>query len=192
MRINIILFIILSIIIVYVFTNANESFEPIASNQYKTWEQDYKSDTDKSKPSYYSELKYDKVPKISCCLVEKKYLPSPGDLFDGNFQYEFTKKSGPECDLSKYDLNSNKQLIIEGDNGWSNQFCSNSVSSKRIGSCRNVNKECIDFVDKDFCDKYRMRWSSKTCHQPLEFTWKDPINLSLPDIKPGDGTFKMF
>lgn len=195
MRTNLILLIILFITIIFVFTGLNELFEPIASNQYIIWEQDYKSDTDKSKPDYYSQLDYKKVPEISCCLVEKKYLPSPDNFTGGDFKYTFTKKSGMACDLSNYNLNSNKQVLIEGDNGWSNQFCTNfanSANSKQIGSCRNINKECIDFVDKDFCDKYRMKWSNKTCHNPLEFTWVDPINLSLPDLKPSDGTFKMF
>ena len=195
MSANQILFIILLITIIFVFIGTNELFEPVGSNQFTTREQDYKSDTMKSSPEYYSQLDYKKVPEISCCLVEKKYLPNPTDLFGGNFTYAFSKKTGDQCDLSNYNINSNKQILIEGDNGWSNQFCSNSANNtslKPIGSCRNINKECIDFVDKNFCDKYRMKWSSKTCHQPLEFTWVDPINLSLLDIKPSDGTFKMF
>ena len=167
-------------------------FEPVSSNQYRTWEHEYKSDTDKSEPTYYSELDYKKVPEINCCLVEKKYLPSPNDMYEGSFKYTYTKKTGSQCDLSNYNLNSNKQLLIEGDNGWSNQFCSTLEGLKRIGSCRNINKECIDFVDKEFCDKYRMKWSSKTCHQPLEFTWIDPIKLDLPDVPSEDGKFKMF
>ena len=184
---TILLLIILFIIIIIIFTYKKELFEPISSNQYTTWEQDYKSE-----PTYYSQLDYKNVQKISCCLVEKKFLPSPDDLYEGNFKYVFTKKTGLDCDLSKYDLNSNKQILIEGDNGWSNQYCSNSAGPKQIGSCRNINKECIDFVDKNFCNKYRMKWSNKTCHQPLEFTWVDPINLNLPDLNSGDGTFKLF
>jgi hypothetical protein len=193
MHINLILFVILIAIIIFI--NLKESFEqfnPVSSNQYSTWEKDYKSDTDKTQPTFYSQLDYNKVPKINCCLVEKKYLPDPNDLNEGSFKYLFTKKSGSQCDSSNYNLNSNSQLLIEGDNGWSNSLCSNTAGSKQIGSCRNINKECIDFVDKKFCDKYRMKWSSKTCHQPLEFTWIDPINIDLPTKKPGDGTFKMF
>ncbi len=196
MHINLILIVTLIAIIIFInIKELFEPFEPISSNQFSTWEQNYqnyKSDTDKTQPTYYSQLDYNKVPEINCCLVEKKYIPNPGDMYDGNFKYTFTKKSGSECNSSEYNLNSNSQLLIDGENGWSNSFCSNTSESKQIGSCRNINKECIDFVDKKFCDKYRMKWSSKTCHQPLEFTWVDPINIDLPTKKPGDGTFKMF
>lgn len=189
MPINLLFLIILITIILFVFTN-RESFEPVSSNQYSNWEKEYKSDTDKSKPTYYSQLDYNKVPEINCCLVEKKYLPSSNDLYEGNFEYVFTTLSGSQCDSSNHNLNSNTQVLIEGDNGWSNSNC--STGSKKIGSCRNINKECIDFVDKDFCDKYRMTWTSKTCHQPLEFTWVDPIHVDLPNTQSGGETFKMF
>ena len=34
------------------------------------------------------------------------------------------------------------------------------------GSCRLGNKECKDFVTKDFCNKYnKMIWSNKTCNE---------------------------
>jgi hypothetical protein len=167
-----------------------ESFEPVSSNQYNDFEKEYKSDTDISNPDYYSRLDYKKVPEINCCLVEKKYLPNQNELYEGNFEYTFTTKSGSQCDTSNYNLNSNSQILIDGENGWSNSFC--SIGSQKIGSCRNINKECVDFVDKKFCDKYRMTWSSKTCHQPLEFTWVDPIHIDLPAKQSGDGEFKMF
>jgi len=186
---NLIVIIIIIVGIIW-YCMSFETFEPVGSNQYNSWEHDYKSDTDKTVPVYYSQLDYQKVPKINCCLVEKKYIPSPNDLFGGNFTYTFTKKSDEQCNTSNYNLNSNKQILIEGDNDWSNNFCSEKTN--KLGSCRNINKECIDFVDKDFCDKYRMKWSSKTCHQPLEYTWNDPIKIDMPSKKPGNGTFKMF
>lgn len=191
MPLNLLFLIILIFIILFIF-NKHESFEPVSSNQYTNWEKEYKSDTDTSKLTYYSQLDYKQVPEINCCLVEKKYLPSSNDMYEGNFKYTFSPKSGKQCDTSNYDLNSNRQILIEGENGWSNSFCSTATGSKKIGSCRNINKECIDFVNKDFCDKFRMKWSSKTCHQPLEFTWVDPIHIDLPNKQSGDGTFKMF
>lgn len=181
---------ILLIIISICILKYKENFEPISHNQYNNYEQSYKSDTDLSKPVYYSQLDYQKVPEINCCLVEKKYLPSPDELYEGNFKYVFTKKSGEQCNSSEYNLNSNIELLIDGENNWSNSFC--SPNKQKIGSCRNINKECIDFVDKEFCDKYRMKWTTKTCHQPTDYTWVDPINLvDIPRPK-GDGTFIMF
>ena len=182
--------ILLIIICVYIY-KYKENFDPISSNQYNDYEEPYKSNTDLSKTMYYSQLDYQKVPEINCCLVEKKYLPSPDELYEGNFKYVFTKKSGDQCDNSQYNLSSNKQLLIDGENKWSNKFCSNT--EQKIGSCRNINKECIDFVDKEFCDKYRMKWTSKTCNQPTDYTWIDPIKLvDIPAKPKGDGTFVMF
>ena len=186
---NLIFLLILLIIIIYVYTSY-ETFEPVSSNQYTNYEQQYKSNADISKPLYYSQLDYTKVPKMNCCLVEKKYLSSPNNLHEGDFKYIFTKKSDSECDTANYNINSNTQLIIEGDNNWSNNFC--TTNSQVIGSCRNINKECIDFVDKSFCKKYRMKWTNKTCHNPLEFTWIDPIKRNLPERPKNDRTFKMF
>lgn len=129
---------------------------------------------------------------INCCLVEKKYLPNPDASLGGEFKYLFTKKTNEECDSNLYNLNSNQQLLIDGNNNWSNNYC--LANSKNLGSCRNINKECIDFVNKSFCDKYKMIWSDKTCHQPLEYIWIDPIkpiNNEIP-INLNNITFKMF
>lgn len=186
---NLIFALILLLIILYIYI-IQESFEPVSSNQYSTWEQGYKSDNDNSKPTFYSQLDYKKVPEINCCIVEKKYLPNPDELYEGEFKYTFSKKSDEQCNITNYNLNSNTEILIEGDNGWSNDFCLTGI--KKIGSCRNINKECIDFVDKDFCDKYRMTWSNKTCHQPLEFTWIDPVKIELPAKQQNGGIFKMF
>jgi hypothetical protein len=110
-------------------------------------------------------------------------------LYGGEFKYHFNKYENEKCDSKLYELNSNKQLYIDGDNDWSNKFCDSSQNV--IGSCRNINKECIDFVSKDYCDKYKMIWSEKTCHQPLPYIWKDRINRILPE-KTIAGEFKMF
>ena len=97
-----------------------------------------------------------------------------------------------------YNLNSNQQLLIDGDNNWSNDNClveSNKIDSSlgsSLGSCRNINKECIDFVNKDFCDKYKMKWSDKTCQQPSEYKWIDPIIISSPVLYKSDGVLKLF
>ena len=117
--------------------------------------------------------------KKNCCSVEKKYIKSPKGLYGGTFDYEVIEKSGDECQ-KQYAQDSNKQIIFP-----------NMCSRKSIGSCRNVNKECIDFVDKDYCDDYNMTWSEKPCNLPLDFKFEDKIKITLP--KSSDlGTFTMF
>jgi len=163
--------------------NLSETFDIVSSIEYKHFEAPYKSKDDNSKPSYMSDLSYTKSDSMNCCLVEKKFLPP------GEFKYSFTKLQNEMCDPKYYNMDSNKQLFIEGDNNWSNTMCNNKATS--IGSCRWVNKECIDFVDKKFCDKYKMTWSDKTCHDPLNFVFQDRIPRTLP--KPKDsGVIDMF
>ena len=49
---------------------------------------------------------------------------------------------------------------------------------------------CIDFFDKNFCDKYNdMTWSNKTCHESLDYKWDDKIKYTL--LK-NPGLFVMF
>lgn len=129
--------------------------------------------------------------KTKCCIVEKKYLPDKSNLFGGNFKYLYSNKENKDCDPSLYDLNNNKQILIDGMNNWDNNKCNEQNSI--IGSCRLINNECIDFVDKEFCDKYpNMIWSKKTCNNPLQFIWQDRIIRDVPDIDKDDGTFVMF
>lgn len=139
----------------------------------------------------YTEIKDITYPdtKISCCLVKKSFQPNTNNIYGGDFIYLYEKKTDKDCNISQYNNNSS-QLLIDNLNNWSNDMCTSE--SKKIGSCRNINKECIDFVTKDFCDKYKMKWSNKTCHQPLEFTWVDPIKIKLPDKDSNLGNFKMF
>ncbi len=128
----------------------------------------------------------------NCCLVEKKYVSNKNELFGGNFKYIYTKKTNEECNYDLYNLNSNKQLLFDSVNNWSNKHCVDNQSEALIGSCRNINKECVDFVDKKFCDNYKMKWSSKTCHEPLDFVWSDPVKLVLPEYGNDDGSFILF
>ncbi len=192
---NIILLLIISIFLICII-NKKELFEMFdILNSIDTTNTDtnaeYKSQktTESTKTTYSSSLTY--YPKLSmkCCLVEKKYLPDNTKMFGGKFQYTYKPLENENCDLKLYRLDSNKQLFIDGENNWSNQIC--NANNKQLGSCRNVNKECIDFVSKDYCSKYKMTWSEKTCHDPLEYKWVDRINLKLPKLK-DDGTYVMF
>jgi hypothetical protein len=151
----------------------------------------YKSDTDKTQPIYYNEVDYKPTTNINCCSVQKKYLPDSSNQLGGSFKYEYEKLSNEQCDLKKHTLDSNNGLLIDGYNGWSNDRCTNNKTKNKIGSCRSTNKECIDFVEKQYCDKYQMTWSNKTCNDPLEYTWVDKIKFNKPIYK-DDGTFNMF
>ena len=187
---NLKLIVIFSILIIIInWKPLCEKFDILSGKDQTETYQKYKSNTDKTIPKYQSELSYLPANKLSCCLVEKKYLPDQNNELGGSFKYKFKKLENENCDLKLFRLDSNKQLFFDGENGWSNQFCSND--NKNIGSCRFVNKECIDFVPQDFCKKYKMTWSEKSCHDPLEYQWKDRINLQLPKLK-GDGTYTMF
>jgi hypothetical protein len=147
----------------------------------------FNSDIDTS----YTEIKDIIYPnsKVSCCLVKKSFQPNTNNIYGGDFIYSFEKKKDDDCDISLYNDNSS-QLLIDNLNNWSNHMCTSE--SNILGSCRNINKECIDFVTKDFCDKYKMKWSNKTCQRPLEFTWIDPIKIKLSNKNSDLGTFKMF
>jgi hypothetical protein len=122
-------------------------------------------------------------------LIEKKYLPDSSNRYGGSFKYIYSKMSNEMCDINKYESDNNQQLFIDSYNGWLNEKCDSQTNN--IGSCRNINKECIDFVQQDFCKKYNMTWSEKSCHDPLDYQWVDRINLKLPKLK-DDGKFIMF
>jgi hypothetical protein len=77
----------------------------------------------------------------NCCLVTKK--------FNGDYYYEYEKMSGDKCNIDLYILDKNKELLFDGINGWSNDYIN------KLGSCRNNNFECKDFVLEDTCNKYK-------------------------------------
>lgn len=150
---------------------------------------------------------------INCCLVEKKFikipknnkplLPSDNMIsekeFDtiknnedyinrGAFEYTYTMLKDEQCNSNLYQLDSNKQLMINGENGWNNNMCkiknkTTNFSKEKLGSCRYANKECFDYVTPEFCDKFKiygMEWSEKTCNMPLDFKFKDNIKFHVP------------
>lgn len=140
-------------------------------------------------PYTNDDLKPDLTSK--CCIIEKKYLPSDNSLYGGNFKYTYSPKENGECDSSMYELNNNKQLLIDGVNNWSNNNCTDK--NIVLGSCRMINNECIDFVDKSYCDKIPgMVWSEKTCNNPLDFVWQDKITRKVPERDKDDGSYVMF
>jgi hypothetical protein len=190
------LYLVIAILILFLFNNLIEYFDIGSDNEYTSNEAVYKSDADNSKPTFSNPIDYQPKNKLNCCLVEKKYIEdnknTPIKLRNstgGHFKYVYTKLEDEKCDLKLFRLDNNKQLFFDGVNNWSNNYCKVNNSKNVLGSCRLNSKECIDFVDKNYCDKYKMTWSEKTCHDPLDFVWKDPIKLNKST---DDGTFKMF
>lgn len=196
-----ILFIIIWIFVfIHRYNNNLESFEYASDNEYTDNVSPFTSNTNKTTQIYYNHLDYKPVNNISCCLVQLKYVPldslvlnkqDKSNKFGGSFKYKYKKLSNVQCDLKKYRLDNNKQLFIDGYNGWSNDRCDDNNEKNKIGSCRNANKECIDFVDKEYCDKYRMIWSTKTCRDPLEYMWINKTRFTKP-IPKEDGSYIMF
>jgi hypothetical protein len=78
----------------------------------------------------------------------------------------------------------NKEILMNNEN------C--DVKNNKLGSCRMINNECVDFVTQTYCNTIPgMIWSDKTCNNPLEFVWKDNIIRNVPE-KNNDGVFTMF
>jgi hypothetical protein len=127
----------------------------------------------------------DKIDSSNCCLVTKK--------FNGDYYYDYQKMSGEKCNIDLYNLNKDKTLLFDGVNQWSNDYC-NTISTKSyLGSCRNKNFECFDFVNENQCIDYKnaeskglsdflnfnekislrnrnnIVWSEKTCEERLEY-----------------------
>lgn len=142
-----------------------------------------------------------------CCLVEKEYIYDTTAPNNGRFDYTYKIINDEnKCKYGLYNLNNNKNnLFINNDvlftdnndkllykidkniyttNNdniivWSNKMCSNKTSP--LGSCRFANKECLDFIVKEQCDKLKMEWSEKTCNEGLKFKFIDRIKYSLPE-----------
>jgi hypothetical protein len=116
-----------------------------------------------------------------CCLIEKKPLdiyPTNLKLQETGFDYIYTKLNDDQCNPELYRLDSNTQLLFDVNNNWTEDFC--TKKNKELGSCRRINKECIDFVTKDFCDQYNMEWSNKTCNDFVLLKDNYMCNNNLP------------
>lgn len=113
-----------------------------------------------------------------CCLIKKVY-----DTKDNNklFKYVYKKLYNDDCNYDLYNQNSNQQLFIEGDNNWDNNLC--TEQNTQIGSCRNNNKECVNFLQKKDCNKYNMEWYNKSCHNAIPFVFSDKITRPTPIYK---------
>ena len=77
-----------------------------------------------------------------CCLVSKEL-----DRDKKTFVYKYKKLDN--CNLSDLNSSNNKEINFEKKCG-------------KLGTCRNYNNECKEFMTKEECDKFGMTWDDKT------------------------------
>ena len=173
------LFIIIIIIIIFNYSySLHTQNKPYQENLINIKNNDFDSNKIKNYLNLNNSIDFNNLENIessinSCCLVNKKYIKNNDSLYQGKFEYEYNILNNNECNTNLYRLDSNRQLFFDNINNWSNSNC--KKNNNYLGSCRHMNKECIDFVDKKFCDYYDMTWSDKTCHDKLDFIWTDKI-----------------
>jgi hypothetical protein len=129
----------------------------------------------------------DRLSSSKCCLVQK----FAND--DDQFQYTYKKYENNDCNIDNFELDHNNQLLFDGYNGWSNDYCTDNNSN--LGSCQHYDFECIDFVTKTTCDEYNKRmpldkqnrkilynWSPLPCYTkqktPKNLTYIEPTNVT--------------
>ena len=98
-----------------------------------------------------------------CCLINKEYVEDKDSVLGGKFIYNYTKLENNKCNYNLYDNNNTVQLLMDGINGWNNDYC--LENNNLLGSCRLKDNNCIEFVSKSYCDNYNMIWSNKTCNE---------------------------
>jgi len=188
----ILLIILVVIIIIILFFKFNE-YEYFLPSNYDTSDGSDYIQFNQSSPSQFN---LDLAPSDNnCCLVEKEFVYDPSSKNNGRFTYIYKKINYPEfCKNDLHDLKMNKSnLFVEGetlyrddDNNenniiWTNEMCMENKSP--LGSCRFANKECIDFITQDSCDKLKMEWSEKTCQDSLPYKFIDKVKFKLPEPK---------
>lgn len=105
-----------------------------------------------------------------CCLVEKKYD-------EKGFYYHYIKtncENKPDF-INKSRLLTNKQFPYKLCNYYELNKKKNKKFPERLGSCRRIDRECVDFVNKKTCDKYDMRWEPVPCNTPIKYVNKMKI-----------------
>lgn len=107
--------------------------------------------------------------ETKCCTIDKKFN-------ENGFYYDYTKTDCKNKDNVKEFTNQiNSSRLLTNDE-YPYNLCKLSDSNKlintdpvKLGSCRRVDRECIDFVNKQTCDKYNMRWEPVTCNTPIQY-----------------------
>jgi len=149
-----------------------ERFAPISYNENQTLLQDSNGEVISKKKNTYNAK--------NCCLVKK--------VFDRNkdeFVYKYKKMD--KCNISDMKNSYNQNILIDGVNGWDNNYCKEPELNNKdynqdnmLGSCKNINFECKDFIPQKECKKFRMEWTDKTCQTPYQKPFKiKPIQMLL-------------
>ena len=149
------------------FIPIEEKKYPLAYQQIPYKDIEYTKNLDDPKPK----------PDPICCKITRKLDPK------GNWYYDHKKLKGNKCkpyNSNIPELNKSEYYYL-GSSSWdTNDKCSNTYLDKNkqpyLGSCRNLNFECLDFVPKKTCDKFKgYTWSIKTCMNNIDFpvTYKE-------------------
>lgn len=105
-----------------------------------------------------------KLKSNNCCLIKK-------ELDNNYFKYTYEKYYNDKCDIDNFVLDHNNQLLFDGINNWDNSECKNDNTT--LGSCQHHDFECIDFVDKNTCDKYNEMMPIDPLNRKIQFTWSN-------------------
>jgi len=111
-----------------------------------------------------SSINNDDLKSNKCCLVKK-------ELNNNNFKYTYTAYNNLDCDINNFALDHNNELLTDGINHWNNNECKNDTNI--LGSCQHYNFECIDFVDKETCNKYNEQMPPDPLNRKITFNWSN-------------------
>ena len=111
-----------------------------------------------------SNINNDDLKSNKCCLVKK-------ELDNNNFKYTYTLYNNLDCNINNFALDHNNELLFDGINNWNNNNCNNDTNI--LGSCQHYNFECIDFVDKETCNKYNDKMPPDPLNRKINFTWSN-------------------
>lgn len=143
------IYIILFLIVYKLFNNKIEHYDALL----------------KREKGNYTFLKQNNVKfkNAKCCLVEKEIGK------DNKYYYKYTKQTGYDCDPNLvYSPLNKKELFQQKDKSIKN-FC--SKEHLKIGSCKRLNFECSEFINKKTCDKFsNMEWFPDTCEIMIDRT----------------------
>tara|TARA_B100001093_G_scaffold369457_1_gene354423 strand:+ start:1080 stop:1706 length:627 start_codon:yes stop_codon:yes gene_type:complete len=111
---------------------------------------------------------------VNCCKVDLKF-----DYDKNDFAYKFKKLD--KCSQDDFHNSINHNLFVEGIDNWTNDMCKEPVCKKDVilGSCKNVNFTCKDFVTKENCEKFGLEWFPETCRRP----YNKPLKTKYYDIE---------
>jgi hypothetical protein len=108
----------------------------------------------------------------NCCLVTKVFDPKKDE-----FVYKYKKMD--TCNVNDKKDTYMRNILVDGVNGWDNKYCKepevnnkNYNTDNMLGSCKNVNFECKDFIPQKNCKKFRMEWTDKTCQTTYQKPFK--------------------